>query len=80
MIKPIDQYKPGLGWNHIGGAVWEHTNKTRIHIMGTIRLPDMTFVNLHDYPSYIEGHKYIAINGGNRKRGLMAWANNINLK
>jgi len=69
--------RPGDGWKYLAGSVWEHTKGTRVHLMGLIRLPDMSFVSLDKYPECIEGHRLIKINGGNRKRGLMAWANTL---
>ena len=69
--------RPGTGWEHLAGPVWEHTTKTRIHLGGLIRLPDKTFFSLNRYPECMDGFKFIKINGGNRKRGLMAWARNL---
>lgn len=66
--------RPGIGWKHIAGPVWEHKNGTRIHLGGLVRKQDMTFVSLNKYPEGNEGWRQIKINGGNRKRGLMAWA------
>jgi hypothetical protein len=68
--------RPGNGWKHLAGPVWGHTNGTRMHTAGMVRLPDRkTFFSLNKYPESIEGYKYIKMNGGNIKRGLMAWAN-----
>lgn len=66
--------KPGRGWKHLSGPVWEHENGTRIHIGGLVRLPDRTYLSLNKHPEGSEGWRKITINGGNRKRGLMAWA------
>jgi hypothetical protein len=66
--------RPGNGWKHIGGAVWEHTSKIRIHLLGMIRLPSGEFVSAATYPNWEAVHRMIRINGGNRKRGLMVWA------
>lgn len=76
---PLDRFvmRPGSGWKYLSGDVWEHTNGTRIHFLGFIRLPNMTFVSLNKYPECIRGQKMIQINGGNKKRGLMAWANTL---
>lgn len=65
-------YRPGKSWIHLGGAVWGHMNGTRIHVSGMIRYPDGTIFSTCGYDR--ETHRYIRINGGNRKRGLMAFA------
>jgi len=64
-----DKYKPGPGWAHLAGPVYENKDGTRIHMIGLCRLPDGTFFN-----SWWDYSRYINIAGGNRKRGLMAWA------
>ncbi len=66
--------RPGVGWEHIAGPVWEYKNGTRIHLSGLVRKPDMTFVSLNKFSEGTEGWRQIEINSGNRKRGLMAWA------
>ena len=69
--------KPGNGWKHIAGSVWEHESGARIHTLGQIRLPDNTFISLYDWRKSELGRRLVRINGGNRKRGLMAWAVNL---
>ena len=67
-------YKPGPGWKHLAGPVYEHGNGARVHLLGTVRLPGGTFIN---HGARWHGHnmyQFIDINGGNRKRGLMAFA------
>jgi hypothetical protein len=70
--------KPTNGWKDISrsGNVWEHTNKARVHTGGLIKLPNGDFFHLNSNGVNL-GHKLIAINGGNRKRGLMALAMNL---
>jgi hypothetical protein len=68
------QLKPGNGWRHLAGPVWEHTNGSRVHVMGLVKLPDGSFLSANVYPQCNEAARLIRINGGNRKRGLMAWA------
>jgi len=63
-------YKPGNGWKHISGPVYEHESGVRIHTMGLIKFG----VNSHADSSTPEIRRYIRINGGNTKRGLMAYA------
>jgi len=72
------RYKPGPGWKHLAGAVWEHCNGVRIHLGGTAQLPNGDFVFAYGgIEDSLDSRKYIKINGGNRKRGLMAWANSL---
>lgn len=73
----MQKIKPGPGWKLLGSAVFEHPNGTRVHLGGLIRLPDLSFVSLNKWPEGNEGWTHIAICGGNRKRGLMAWAVNL---
>jgi len=74
--RPVDRLvmRPGAGWKYLGGGVWEYTNGTRVHLGGLIRLPDMNFKSLNNINDGVVGHFFIKANGGNRKRGLMAWA------
>ena len=69
--------RPGSGWKHLKGAVWQHITGTRIHVGGIARLPDNTIVSVDTPPERIEVNRMIRINGGNRKRGMMAWALNL---
>ena len=66
--------RPGPGWNHFDGPVWEHTSGSRIHLAGMIRLPNGTHLWLSNWHEGRLGRLLVQINGGNRKRGLMAWA------
>ena len=69
--------RPGAGLKHLAGPVWEHVSGARIHMMGMIRLPDKTRLFLTNWRESELGRKLIRINGGNKKRGLMAWAVNL---
>jgi len=72
------RYKPGPGWKHLAGPVWEHDNGVRIHLLGLVRLPSGGFVSAAGgLAESLDFSKYMRINGGNRKRGLMAWANSL---
>ena len=71
------QLSPGIGWTHLGGAVYEHISGTRIHIGGMVKLLDNTYLSLNNCHENELGNLLVAINGGNRKRGLMAWAVNL---
>jgi len=66
------KYKPGQGWKALSPAVYEHESGTRIHLQGLCRLADGTFISGND--AQLEFGRYIRI-AGNRKRGMMAWAN-----
>lgn len=70
--------KPGNGWHHLSGPVWEHTKGLRIHTMGMIRMKDNTCLFLNNWDEGALGRLLISINGENRKRGLMCWALNEN--
>ena len=68
--------KPGPGWSYQGGAVWDHASGIRIHVYGLCRFADGRIVNGQWWPESRTLYRMIAINGGNRKRGVMAWALN----
>ena len=72
-----NQYKPGPGWSHLGGAVYAHSNNCRIHVMGLCRLPNGYTVLGSRWPESREVDRLIAINGGNRRRGVIAWARRL---
>lgn len=61
--------RPGYGWKHVSGPVFDHENGMRLHLLGTLRMPDGSFRS-----AGLDALKMIRINGGNRRRGLMAWA------
>jgi hypothetical protein len=69
--------RPGPGWRQLKGPVWEHKTGTRIHVSGLI-LRDANGEILDNERVHLALlHKLIAINGGNKKRGLMAFALNV---
>lgn len=65
--------RPGSGWKQVGDACWDHTSGLRIHVMGLARLPNGSIAKGLDWPEVKTLDRLIAINGGNRKRGVMAW-------
>jgi hypothetical protein len=72
--------RPGSGWKQLKRPVWEHCNGVRIHVSGLI-LRDIDG-KIHDRERMQMSllHRLIKINGGNKKRGLMAFAmNNFNV-
>lgn len=71
--------RPGKGWRHIGGPVYEHSNGTRVHVIGVVKLPDGRYLHANKWPECIDAARMISINGGNRRRGLMAWAMTYNV-
>ena len=68
--------RPGRGWSHVAGSVYDHKSGLRLHTLGILRLPGGETVSANDWPELLIVGKYVRINGGNRKRGLMAWAMN----
>ena len=64
------EIRPGNGWRYIAGQVWEHTSGARVLVGVGLRLP----CGRHLWVGYREVDRLIRINGGNRKRGLMALA------
>ena len=64
--------RPGPGWTHINGSVWGHRNGIRIHTLGLIRFPGDPHYPVR--PDMGEWFRLAMVNGGNRKRGLMALA------
>lgn len=69
--------RPGPGWKHVAGPVYEHCSGTRIHLLGLIKTPDGRTAFLDKWPDAKEGRRFMKICGGNRKRALMAWAMSI---
>jgi len=70
-----DTIKPGPGWRHMGGAVYEHTTGVRIHGGGLMAvMPDGRTVVGAALSMSRTVWTYIEANGHNRRRGLMAWA------
>lgn len=55
--------RPGSGWRHIAGFV---------------RLPNGEFLSASTWPESQNAARMILINGGNTRRGLMAWAMTYN--
>lgn len=75
--KPFDRLvmRPGPGWEYLDSGVWEHSSKARIHVVGSlVKLPDGSYRSASEWPAHKDVAKLIRINGGSKKRGLMAWA------
>jgi hypothetical protein len=69
--------KPGPGWKHVGGAVFDYCDGTRVHVGGYCRLPNGEFISGNTIDQMGALNRFIRINGGNRKRGVMAWAKQV---
>ena len=74
------EMRPCSGWKHLAGAVFEHESGVRVHIAGLVKLPDGRYLHANKWPECREAEYMIRANGGNRKRGLMAWARAHNAK
>lgn len=62
--------RPGNGWKHLAGSVWEHSTGVRIHLLGMARLPDGTSLPWKWDGEYDAKRQQ----GYNTKRALMVWA------
>ncbi len=66
--------RPGLGWKHINGAVWDHTTGIRIYVGGICRLPCGRVVVGNQWPESKRLRRAVREQGGNWRRGTMVWA------
>lgn len=68
--------KPGLGWRHLGGSVWEHAVRgVRIHAGGLIyNNADGFCLWSNHWPLSVQWDRHTRVAGGSRKRGLMTLA------
>lgn len=66
--------RPGPGWKHIAGPVYEHTSGIRIHVFGMALLPSGVWINGRTWPEHKALDLCIRICGGTRRRGVMVWA------
>jgi hypothetical protein len=65
------------GWKHVGGVVYDHWNGTRVHAAGLVRLPNGEIVWGSQWPECQSLDRFVRINGGNTRRGAMAWAMDV---
>lgn len=70
-------HQPGPGWTHIAGGVYDHQSGARLHMLGTVRLPNGEHISASQYSEASKVWFLIKANGDNRKRGLMAWARDV---
>ena len=70
--------RPGRGWKQMKGPVWEHENGMRIHTSGLLLRDEKGVITpVREWEHRKALWKFIRINGGNQKRGLMAFALNF---
>lgn len=62
--------RPGPGWKHMSGSVWEHDTGLRIHLLGMARLPDGQSVPW----GFDDEYDAMRQQGYNVKRALMVWS------
>lgn len=67
-------FRPGTGRKNVAGPVRGRINGARVHLLGFVRLPDGRVLHANRWKEGLEACRLIRINGGNLKRGLMAWA------
>ena len=67
------KYKPKPGWCNLGGAVFERDGN-RVHLLGHLRLKNSVHINFASWPYCVQFERMIVINGGNIKRGALAYA------
>lgn len=70
----MNRYKPGPGWSLVGPAVWDHPSGLRVHASGLCILPDGSVIVGRVWPEITSLNWFVRINGGNERRGAMAWA------
>lgn len=66
--------KPGPGWSLVGLAVWDHASGLRVHASGLCILPDGHVIVGRVWPEIKSLNWFVRVNGGNERRGAMAWA------
>lgn len=70
LLKSRFARRPGPGWKHATGSVWEHSSGLRIHMLGLAQLPDGQSVSWRFDDEY-DAKRQQAYN---TKRALMVWA------
>lgn len=65
--------RQGNGWLNYA-SVFKHNSGVKVHMLGLIKLPNGDLFNANKFPECVEVDRMIKINGGNRRRGLMAFA------
>jgi len=62
------------GWKPLGFAVYEHASGIRAHAYGVCGLSPGPLVWGTQWPESMVLDRFIRQNGGNRRRGVLAWA------
>jgi len=65
--------RPGDGWEHVMGPVWDHASGMRLHVKGLLRLPNGDLVDGTQWPQS-KSVKLATRMTGCRRRGLMVWS------
>jgi len=66
-------------WKHLGGSVFENMNGTRMHIQGKVMVFGNS-VRADTVQNMLFQPNYLKVFGGNRKRALMAIAEDLEVK
>jgi hypothetical protein len=67
--------KPGPGWRHISGSVWDHIpSGMRVHGLGFVRMPDGRWINGTEWPEIIRFGLSVGLTGTTNMRHVMVWA------
>lgn len=75
LVDRVVMRRPGRGWKHIAGPIWDHVSSgLRLHVSGMCRLPCGEIVYGRMWPQSSNLDRWIAIAGGNVRRGCMMWA------
>lgn len=70
--------KPGSGWQCMSNPVYEHVSGVRVHVSGRLLWRKETgVIKLSEYEGEVLD-LFIGANGGNKKRGIMAFARFVN--
>ena len=72
--------RPGRGWEQ-NGRCYDHDSGLRITVgYAMCRLPSGDVINGELWPESRTVRHWIAVAGGNRRRGVMMWARTLELK
>lgn len=66
--------RPGRGWSHVAGAVYDHDSGMRLHLLGYLRMPDGRWLCGNAWPEVQRVSLAMHLTGQTGKRMLMVWA------
>ena len=46
----MSEMRPGSGWKHLAGPVWEHASGVRVHSGGLVKFPDGRYLLANKWP------------------------------